>query len=199
MLGYLLGIGLLIIPLYFYKNTIIYNLLLYYEIFVNYKTKNITYTGINTQNIINTNNIDDIKHYDIKIVNFNVNNKTKRKIYTNDIDYALLNNIPNYNSEIILTTIDLFDNNNKLIIKDIDITNEFNEFMLYNTMLSVTNSKLDKLLWISLINNKFNYDYSKELTINYNLMKDDISTINGEILNIVVKDGCLNTTVESQL
>ena len=71
--------------------------------------------------------------------------------------------------------------------------------MLYNTEINITNSKLDKLLWISLINNKFNYDYSKELTINYKLMKDDISTINGEIINILVKDGELNTSVESQL
>jgi hypothetical protein len=199
MLGYILGIGLLISSLYFYKNKLIYNCLLYYDIFVNYSNKNISYTGINNHNIINTNNIDDIKHYDIKIVNFNVNNKTKRIFYTNDIDFTILNNLPNYNSEIILATIDLFDNNNKLIIKDIDITDEFNKFMVYNTMLSVTNSKLDKLLWISLINNKFNYDYSKELTINYKLMKDDISTINGEIINIFVKDGTLNTSIESQL
>jgi hypothetical protein len=198
MLGYILGLGLLIIPLYFYKNTIIYNFLLYSDIFVNCQKKNITYTGINNQHIINTNNVNDIKNYDIKIVNFYVNNKSNRQIYTNNIDYSLLNNLPNYNSEIILATVDLFDNN-KLIIKDIDITNEFNDFMLYNTILSVTNSKLDKLLWISLINNKFNSDYSKELTINYNLMKDDISTINGEIINIVVKDGCLNTMVDSQL
>jgi hypothetical protein len=203
MLGYILGIGLgiglLISSLYFYKNTIIYNFLLYYDIFINYQTKNITYTGINNQNIINTNNLDDIKNYDIKIVNFNINNKTKRKIYTNDIDFSLLNNLPTYNSEIILATIDLFDINNQLIIKDIDITNEFNEFILYNTNIRVANSKLDKLLWISVINNKFNYDYSKELNINYNLMKDDISTINGEILNIVVKDGKLVLSVESQL
>ena len=198
MLGYILGIGLIIIPLYFYKNKLIYNFLLYYDIFVNYSNKNISYTGINNQHIINTNNIDDIKNYDIKLVNFNVNNKNKRKIYTNDIDFTILNNLPNYNSEIILATIDLLDNN-KLIIKDIDITNELNEFMLHNTMLNLTNSKLDKLLWISLINNKFNYDYSKELTINYKLMKDDISTINGEIINILVKNGTLNTSIESQL
>jgi hypothetical protein len=198
MLGYILGIGLLIIPLYFYKNKILYNFLLYYDIFINYQNKTITYTGINNQNIINTNNADDIKNYDIKLVNFSVNNKTKRKFYTNDIDFTILNNLPNYNSEIILATIDLY-NNNKLIIKDIDITHEFNEFMLYNTEINITNSKLDKLLWISLINNKFNYDYSKELTINYKLMKDDISTINGEIINILVKDGELNTSVESQL
>jgi hypothetical protein len=200
MLYYLLGIGLGIglIPLYFYKNIIIYNFILYYDIFLNYSNKNSSYTGINNKNIINTNNVDTIKNYDIKIFNFNVNNKNKRIIYTNDIDYSLLNNLPNYNSEIILATIDLLDNN-KVIIKDIDITPEFNEFILYNTKISVTNSKLDKLLWISLINNKFNYDYSTELTINYNLMKDDISIINGEILNISVKDGKLVLSVESQL
>jgi len=198
MLGYILGIGLLIIPLYFYKHNLIYNFLLYYDIVVNYSNKNISYTGINNQHIINTNNIDNIKNYDIKLFNFNVNNKTKRIFYTNDIDFTILNNLPNYNSEIILATIDLLDNN-KLIIKDIDITHELNEFILYNTILSLTNSKLDKLLWISLINNKFNYDYSKELTINYKLMKDDISTINGEIINMFVKDGTLNTSIESQL
>ena len=49
MLGYILGIGLLIIPLYFYKNKLIYNFLLYYDIFVNYSNKNISYTGINNQ------------------------------------------------------------------------------------------------------------------------------------------------------
>jgi hypothetical protein len=190
MLGYILGIGLLIIPLYFYKNKLIYNFLLYYDTFLNYGHKNITYTGINYQNICNTNNVNNIKNYEIKLVNFRVNNNIKRKFYTNDIDFTILNNLPNYNSEIILATIDLLDNN-KLIIKDIDITHEFNEFMLYNTEFNLTNSKLDKLLWISLINNKFNYDYSKELTINYNLMKDDISTINGENINILVKDGIL--------
>ena len=56
MLGYILGIGLLIIPLYFYKHNLIYNFLLYYDIFVNYSNKNISYTGINNQHIININN-----------------------------------------------------------------------------------------------------------------------------------------------
>lgn len=190
MFIYIFGIGLLFIPLYFYRN-ILYYFLLYYDIFINYKNKNISYTGINNQHIINTNNINDIKYYDIKLANFNVNNKTKRKIYTNDIDFTILTNLPNYNSEIILATIDLF-NNDKLIIKDIDITNELNEFLVYNTILNLTNSKLDKLLWISIINEKFNYDYSKELIINYKLMKDDISTINGKTINVLVKDGELN-------
>ena len=190
MFIYIFGIGLLFIPLYFYRN-ILYYFLLYYDIFINYKNKNISYTGINNQHIINTNNINDIKYYDIKLANFNVNNKTKRKIYTNDIDFTILTNLPNYNSEIILATIDLF-NNDKLIIKDIDITNELNEFLVYNTILNLTNSKLDKLLWISIINEKFNYDYSKELIINYKLMKDDISTINGKTINVLVQDGELN-------
>ena len=190
MFIYIFGIGLLFIPLYFYRN-ILYYFLLYYDIFINYKNKNISYTGINNQHIINTNNNNNIKYYDIKLANFNVNNKTKRKIYTNDIDFTILTNLPNYNSEIILATIDLF-NNDKLIIKDIDITNELNEFLVYNTILNLTNSKLDKLLWISIINEKFNYDYSKELIINYKLMKDDISTINGKTINVLVKDGELN-------
>ena len=191
MLLYIVGLGIFIIPLYIFKKKIIYNFLLYYDIFLNYSYKNISYTGINNNHIINTNNSDDIKNYDIKLVNFRVNNKTKRKIYTNDINFTILNDLPTYNSHIILATIDLL-NNNKIIINDIDITHEFNEFMLYNSSISLTNSKLDKLLWISLINNKFNYDYSKELTINYKLMKDDITTVNGEDINILVKDGELN-------
>jgi len=192
MFLYLFGLGICIIPLYLFKNKIIYNLLLYYDVFLNNNNyKKISYTGINNKHIINTDEINDIKNYDIKIINFNINNKIKRKFYTNNIDITLINNLPNYNSQIILATIDLF-NNNKLIIKDIDITNELNEFLLYNTMLNLTNSKLDKLLWISIINNKFNYDYSKNLTINYKLMKDDISTINNENINILIKDGKLN-------
>lgn len=191
MLLYIVGLGIFIIPLYIFKKKIIYNFLLYYDIFLNYSYKNISYTGINNNHIINTNNSDDIKNYDIKLVNFRVNNKTKRKIYTNDINFTILNDLPTYNSHIILATIDLL-NNNKIIINDIDITHELNEFMLYNSSISLTNSKLDKLLWISLINNKFNYDYSKELTINYKLMKDDITTVNGEDINILVKDGELN-------
>jgi hypothetical protein len=191
MLLYIVGLGIFIIPLYIFKKKIIYNFLLYYDIFLNYSYKNISYTGINNNHIINTNNSDDIKNYDIKLVNFRVNNKTKRKFYTNDINFTILNDLPTYNSHIILATIDLL-NNNKIIINDIDITHELNEFMLYNSSISLTNSKLDKLLWISLINNKFNYDYSKELTINYKLMKDDITTVNGEDINILVKDGELN-------
>ena len=34
--------------------------LLYYDIFLNYKNKNISYTGINNQTITTTNNINDI-------------------------------------------------------------------------------------------------------------------------------------------
>jgi len=191
MFLYLFGFGLLIIPIYLFKNKIIYNLLLYYDLFLNYKSRNITYTGINNQNMINTNNINDIKNYNIKIINFNINNKIKRKFYKNNIDFTLIKSLPYYNSQIILATVDLFIDD-KLIIKDIDITNELNEFLLYNTILNLTNSKLDKLLWITIINNKFNYDYSKELTINYKLMKDDITTINGENINILVKEGELN-------
>ena len=190
MLLYLFGFGIFIIPLYLFKNKLIYNFLLYYDLFLNYNCKNISYTGINNKHIINTNNINDIKNYDIILVNFNVNNKIKRTFYKNNIEFTL-NNIPNYNSQIILATIDLY-NNNKIIIKDIDITHELNQFMLYNISLSLTNSKLDKLLWISLINNKFNYDYSKDLTINYKLMKDDITIVNGKEINILVKDGELN-------
>ena len=191
MLLYLFGFGLCIIPLYLFKKKIIYNFLLYYDLFLNYNYKNMSYTGINNKHIINTNDINDIKNYDIKLVNFNINNKVKRKLYTNNIDFTLINNLPNYNSHIILATIDLFNNDN-LIIKDIDITNELNEFLLYNTILNLTNSKLDKLLWISLINNKFNYEYSTDLTINYKLMKDDITIVNGKEINILVKDGELN-------
>ena len=191
MLYYILGFGVMIIPIYFYKNKLIYNFLLYYDTFVNYQSNQITYTGINNEHTINTADYQDIKNYDIQLINFSINNNIKTTHYKNNIDISKLKNETYYNSDIILATIDLYSNTNDIIIKDIDMTDELNQFMRYNTELNLTNSKIDKLLWISLINKKFNYDYVKDLTINYTLMDQYTNSYNSQQLNITITNGIL--------
>ena len=187
----MLGLGIVFIPIYFYKENLIYNLLLCYDTFVNYQSNQITYTGINNEHTINTSNYQDIKNYDIQLINFTINNNIKTIHYKNNIDITKLKNETYYNSDIILATIDLYSNTNDSIVKDIDITDELNKFMRYNTEINLTNSKTDKLLWISLINNKFNYDYFKDLTINYKLMDQHTNNYNSQQLNINVTNGIL--------
>ena len=45
---------------------------------------------------------------------------------------------------------------------------------------------------MSIINYKYNTYYPKDLTLIYSLMKDDISTIKSDEINILVKDGELS-------
>lgn len=193
MLNFILGF-ISLIPLYYYRSNIIYYFILFYDKLLNYRQKKITCTGINNTKMVNFNYSLDEEYlkYDIILVNFSINNKPKRLIYKpRAVCFALLNSIPDYNSSIILATVDLYDGNN-CIKKEIDITEELNQFILYNCNINLTNKNLSKLMWISLINYKFNTDYSKDFTLIYSLMKDDISTIRSDEINILVKDGELS-------
>ena len=176
MLNYLIGISLWGGILYYYRHSIIYYFILYYDTLLTYKQKKITCTGIN--------------QHDIMIVNFSINNKSKRIIYNQTIDFSLLNSLPNYISPIILSTIELWDKE-KVIKTNIDITEELNEFVLYDCDIQLTNSPLDKLLWISIINNKYNTNFSKDLTIIYSIMKQDITTIKNKDINIATVNGII--------
>ena len=187
MLNYLIGISFFCIPLYYYRYSIIYYFILYFDKLLEYKQKKITCTGIN-KNYKMTHfnyfcNTEYIK-YDIILVNFSLNNKSKRIIYNPSINFSLLDSLPHYISPIILATIELWDNE-ALIKHNIDITEELNEFILYNCDIHLTNSIIDKLLWISIINNKYNTKYSKDLTLIYSIMKQDITTIKNK--DIIIK------------
>jgi len=191
MLNYLIGISLCI-PLYYYRRSIIYYFILYFDKLLTHKQKKITCTGINKDTITHFNYCIDKDYfkYDIIIVNFSINNKSKRILYNSNIDFSLLESLPNYISPIILSTIELW-NNEELIKTNTDITTELNEFILYDCDIQLTNSKLDKLLWISIINNKYNTNYSKDLTLIYSIMKQDITTINNKNINIATVNGII--------
>jgi hypothetical protein len=193
MYHYILGI-IFLIPLYYYRTNVIYYFILFYDKLLTYKQKKMTCTGINNKVMVEFNYSLDNEYlkYDIILVNFNINNKTKRLIYNSSVDFSLLNSLPDYNSSIILATIDLYDNDNNCIRKEIDITEELNEFILYNCSINLNNKNLSKLMWISIINAKFYTYYPTDLTIVYSLMKDDISTLRANEINIVVKDGELS-------
>ena len=191
MYNFILGI-ISLIPLYYFRNNVIYYFILFYDKLLTYRQKKINCTGINNKTMIDFNyslNAEYLK-YDIILVNFSINNKPKRLIYTPSVDFSLFNTLQDYNSSIILATIDLYDGNN-CIKKEIDITEQLNEFILYNCSINLNNKNLSKLMWISIINTMYYTNYSKDLTIVYSLMKDDISTIRGNEINILVKDGHL--------
>jgi hypothetical protein len=192
MYHYILVI-IILIPLYYYINNNIYNFILFYDKLLTYSQKKINCTGINNKAMVNFNYSLDAEYlkYDIILVNFSINNKTKRLIYNSSVDFSLLNTLPDYNSSIILATIDLYDGNN-CIKKEIDITEELNQFILYNCSINLNNKNLSRLMWISIINNRYYTHYSKDLRIDYSLMKDDISTIRANEINIIVKDGDLS-------
>jgi len=192
MYYFILGI-ISLIPLYYYKSNVIYYFILFYDTLLTYRQKKMTCTGINKTNMVDFNYSLDAEYlkYDIILVNFSINNKSKRLVYTPSVDFSLLNTIPDYNSSIILATVDLYDGNN-CIRKEIDITEKLNQFILYNCSINLNNKNLSKLMWISIINAKFYTYYPTDLTIVYSLMKDDISTIRGNEINILVKDGELS-------
>ena len=192
MLNFILGF-ISLIPLYYYRSNVIYYFILFYDTLLTYRQQKITCTGINNNIMIDFNYSLDAEYlkYDIILVNFNINNKSKRLIYKPNVDFSILNSIPYYNSSIILATIDLYDGND-CIRKEIDITEELNQFILYNSNINLNNKKICKLMWISIINSKYYTNYNKDLTIVYSLMKDDISTIRSDEINILVKDGELS-------
>ena len=192
MYHFIVGI-IFLIPIYYYRNNVIYYFILFYDKLLTYRQKKINCTGINDTKMVNFNyNLDtEYLKYDIILVNFNINNKSKRLIYKPSVDFSLLNSIPDYNSSIILATVDLYDGND-CIRKEIDITEELNQFIIYNCNINLNNKKIYKLLWISIINSKYYTNYNKDLTIVYSLMKDDISTLRGNEINIRVKDGELS-------
>jgi hypothetical protein len=192
MYFYILGF-ISLYSIYYYRNNVIYYFILFYDKLLTYSQKKINCTGINNKSMVDFNYCLDKEYlkYDIILVNFRINNKLKKIIYNSTVDFSLLNTLPDYNSSIILATIDLYDGNN-CIKNEIDITTELNEFILYNCSINLNNKKLNKLMWISIINNKYYTKYSKDLTIIYSLMKDDISTVRANEINILVKDGDLN-------
>jgi len=191
-MNYILGF-LSLIPLYYYRTHVIYYFILFYDKLLTYKQKKITCTGINNNTMVKFNYSLDNEYlkYDIILVNFNINNKPKRLIYNSNVDFSLLNTMSDYNSSIILATIDLYDGIS-CIKTEIDITSELNEFILYNCSIKLNNNKLSKLMWISIINEKYYTHYPTDLNIVYSLMKVDISTIRANEIDILVTNGDLN-------
>ena len=194
---YIIGAAAFFILTYYFRNNIIYYFILYYDKLLSFKQNKITFTGINNieMNEFNYLNYNEYFNYDIILVNFTINNKYKRLISTsicenptNNIDFSKLNYMKDYISPIILVTIDLLDTNINKTIKDIDITSELNEFILINCNINLNNTKINKLLWISIINKKYNTNYSKELDIIYSIMLQDITIIKNNKINISVKD-----------
>ena len=199
--------------IYYFRNNIIYHFILYYDKLLLYKQKKISCTGINNKEITEFNYYLSQKYlnYDIIIVNFSINNKPKRLIVPDpNIDFSNLNYIPYYNSPIILASVDLdyisdtsdtsetstatsLSIANKLtnIAKEIDITHELNEFILHDCNINLNNNKLSKLMWISIINKKYNTNYSKDLYITYNIMLQDISNWSKDNINITVTNGII--------
>lgn len=190
MLYYILGLGMCLIPIYYYRNSIIYNFIFYYDKLLIYKQKKIYCTGINDKYINNFNYsiTNEYLKYDIIIINFNIENSRKRMIYNSNIDFSLINSIPYYSCPIILGTINLYKNNN-LVKENIDITDELKSFILYNCEVLLNNDENTKLLWISLINNKYNTNYSKNLDIEYTIMEANTNTINHNNIKIIVNNG----------
>ena len=194
---YIIGAAAFFILTYYFRNNIIYYFILYYDKLLSFKQNKITFTGINNieMNEFNYLNYNEYFNYDIILVNFTINNKYKRLISTsicenptNNIDFSKLNYMKDYISPIILVTIDLLDTNINKTIKDIDITSELNEFILINCNINLNNTKINKLLWISIINKKYNTNYSKELDIIYSIMLQDITIIKNNKINISVTD-----------
>jgi len=190
MLYYILGLGMCLIPIYYYRSAIIYNFIFYYDKLLIYKQKKIYITGINDKCINNFNYsiTNDYLKYNIIIINFNIENSHKRMLYNSNIDFSLINEIPYYSCPIILGTINLYKNN-ELVKENIDITIELNSFIIYNCEVSLNNDANTKLLWISLINNKYNTNYSKHLDIEYTIMEANINTISHNNIKIIVNNG----------
>lgn len=190
MLYYILGIGMCLISIYYYRSDIIYNFIFYYDKLLIYKQKKIFCTGINEAciNDFNYSITNEYLNYDIIIINFNIENSHKRMLYNSNYDFSLINEIPYYSCPIILGTINLYKNN-ELVKENIDITNELKSFIVYNCEVSLNNDSNTKLLWISLINKKYNTHYPKNLDIEYTIMEANINTISHNNIKIIVNNG----------
>ena len=178
---------------YKYRYTILYKLVLEYDRFMGLTANNVTLTCIGngegedtslSEEINYQENIVDVKS-DLVILNLYINGNKKR---------VLLNK--KFTCGVILVSVDLYDGG-RLIQQRIDITPQVNEFILDNTIVSLTNSDQDKLLWLNIINNKFNRKFTTDLDLEYDVMLSDISTYRSSSLEILVKNNDL--TVNNHL
>ncbi len=179
----------LVIPgiflVYKYRYTILYNLVLQYDKLLGKTSNNVTLTCIGNQedtnyleNINYQENIIDIKS-DLVVLNLYINGNKKKILLNKKLTCS-----------VILVSVDLYDGG-RLVQERIDITPQVNEFILENTIVSLTNSDRDKLLWLNTINNKFNRKFDTHLDLEYNIMLTDISTYRSSSLEIVVKNNDL--------
>ena len=169
---------------YKYRYTILYNLVLEYDRFMGKTSNNVTLTCIGSGDGENTNylkevnyqeNIVDIKN-DLVVLNLFINGNKKRVLLNKKLTCG-----------VILVSVDLYEEG-RLIQQRIDITPQVNEFILDNTIVSLTNSIKDKLLWLNIINNKFNRKFDTHLDLEYDVMLSDISNYRSSSLEIIVKN-----------
>ena len=172
---------------YKYRYTILYNLVLEYDRFMSRTSNNVTLTCIGSGDGENTNylkevnyqeNIVDIKN-DLVVLNLFINGNKKRVLLNKKLTCG-----------VILVSVDLYEQG-RLIQQRIDITPQVNEFILDNTIVSLTNSDKDKLLWLNIINNKFNRKFDTHLDLEYDVMLSDISNYKSSSLEIIVKNNDL--------
>ena len=168
---------------YKYRYSILYRLVLEYDKFNGITSNNVTLSCIsneidNPKEINYQENIVDVKS-DLVVLNLYINGNKKR---------VLLNK--KFTCGVILVSVDLYDNG-RLVQQRIDITPQVNEFILDNTIVSLTNSDQDKLLWLNIINNKFNRKFTKDLDLEYDVMLSDISNYRSSNLEILVKNNDL--------
>ena len=179
----------LIIPgmllVYRYKYSILYNLVLAYDRFMGLTSNNINLSCIGNQEDSNyleeinyQENIVDIKS-DLVVLNLYINGNKKRVLLNKKLTCS-----------VILVSVDLYDGG-RLVQERIDITPQVNEFILDNTIVSLTNSDQDKLLWLNIINKKFNRKFDTHLDLEYDVMLSDISNYRSSNMEIVVKNNDL--------
>ena len=172
---------------YKYRYTILYNLVLEYDRFMGRTSNNATLTCIGSGDGENTNylkevnyqeNIVDIKN-DLVVLNLFINGNKKKVLLNKKLTCG-----------VILVSVDLYEEG-RLIQQRIDITPQVNEFILDNTIVSLTNSDQDKLLWLNIINNKFNRKFDTHLDLEYDVMLSDISNYRSSSMEIIVKNNDL--------
>ena len=177
--------------LYYFKQNLFYyslntiNLISNFYNNLNKNKKYIEYIENNNINKLifnNTNLIYNENQY--TIINFYNNNKIKKIIYNLNLDLEPFFNYPYFNSPIISFNI-------KINNIDYDLTEYLNSLLHYNSNITLNNDNINKNLWINIINFNNNLNYKNENLI-YNIICEDISIYNGEILNVIVQDGILN-------
>ncbi len=183
---------------YFYRVKIIYQCLLIYNNYLEYKENNksnkLTIDYVDTNNVYNVTNKHLYEFLDSNKSNCKyiiLNYKNKKQIYETPDCIQKIKNAVIIDKTIICAIVSPIKE--PLDPLQFDFQSELSKFLIDNTLIDLNKNKD---LWISLINHNYNTHYNTSYELNWNIITDKIEEYNSNNIVISVKDGSTQITTK---